>query len=165
MAGIIVAFLGVFEIPWFVPLSEPVCGESYSFGFSNKAAVLGLLTAMALILIGRIRNGKKSTDLAWFIASPVIFPPFRKAVYDYIALGLSSLICVVAVLVWNAYLVIPYWSESDNFLSRIDLARLGYSPLHRFSIRLRSGLYLRPDLDRLVVVRDSRQRRCLWPSV
>jgi hypothetical protein len=132
IAGLGAAFFGVFDLPWFVPFPGPVKGESYNFGFYNLAGVVALCFSLIPLFIGLIRGGTKSPALSWFVPVPVIIPSWRQGVYEYAVLAVASVVCVDAVLVWNAYLVTPYWGESSYFLSSIDLARLGYKPYTDF---------------------------------
>ncbi len=131
-AAITVAAVGVFVVPWYVPVTAPVLADSYNFGFSNRTAVIALGVAFWLALIGLLLDGKNPKSLAWFEAAPRLLPPWRRARSEYLILGIISLICATALLVGNAYLVNPYWSEAETFLSRIDLIRLGYQPYRDF---------------------------------
>jgi hypothetical protein len=131
--GLALAVFGVFDLPWIVPFPGPVAGESYSYGCYNPVAVLALYGAFVPVLLGLLRSEKKPVALDWFIPSPVIFPSWRKAALDYILLGVATLICTTVILLWNAYLTVPYWNESGYFLSNIDLVRLGYRPYTDFT--------------------------------
>lgn len=149
-SGVVVALAGVFVLPWYVPLPGPVKGESYSLGFCNRAAVLSLYGAIGLVAWGLIFRGKKSTGLSWLTPSPILLPSWRKALGEYSVLGGASLICATVILAWGIYLVIPYWGESNNFLCRIDLARLGYRPYIDFQFDYGPALiYLPIGLDLL----------------
>ena len=48
--------IGIFVVPWFVPLRQPVASISYTYGFNNFVAwlaVAALLGALSLILLLR----------------------------------------------------------------------------------------------------------------
>ncbi len=150
LAGIAVAVDGVFFLPWYIPLTQPVVGDSYSLGFCNKAAVLALCFALLLVFIGLLRNGEKTTAFSWFAASPVILSPSGRAWREYLIIGIASLICGAATMALNAYLVNPYWGESACFLNAGDLARLGFKPYIDFQFSYGPAfVYLPVFLDRL----------------
>ena len=132
VAGVLLAIFGVFVIPWYIPLYDPVWGLSYSYGFCNTAALLGLGVSLCCITVGRIKNGTPATAFTWFEQRPGLMPPFRQAVPEYLVLIVTSALSATAVLIFNAVLVNPYWGDAGTFLCRIDLVLLGYKPYSDF---------------------------------
>src|SRR6266446_5534371 len=56
LAAAVVGAVGIFVVPWFVPLRHPVASISYTYGFNNFVswlAVAALLGALFLILLLR----------------------------------------------------------------------------------------------------------------
>lgn len=129
----------VFVIPWRVPLSHVALGESYSLGFSNRAAVVGLgvvIGGVILALSLAARTVPRAVDArGWFRMPEEIRPDFAdgETIADLWVLGVASFLMVQFVLWWDSVLVIPYWGEADYFLSRIDLVALGAKPYVDFS--------------------------------
>ncbi|MDX6767325.1 MAG: hypothetical protein SFU85_11110 [Candidatus Methylacidiphilales bacterium] len=142
--GIILALAAVFVIPWHVPLPMPICGESYSFGFSNRAAVVGLCLAMALMFVVLWRRQSSGQSLDWLERKPLFWPRYREARGEYIVLMVFSLLMAGVILAWNAFLVAPYWGESRYFLTRIDLIYLGMKPYADFQFNYGPALIYSP---------------------
>lgn len=142
--GVLCAIAGVFLIPWYVPLHTKVIGESYSLGFSNKIAVVSLIISIVLIIVGRFFRRKPSPAIGWFNSSPILIPSMSLAYWEYLVLVLVSVICASAVLLWSYYLINPYWQDAGYYLSRIDLALLGYAPYLDFQFLYGPGMIYAP---------------------
>ena len=130
------AVLLLFVIPWHVGGLHPVKGESYAFGFNNKAGVLGLGVCLAFLTILKTWFFKPVSPVAsleWLSNGDRLFPPFEKAKWEYVVLIACSTAMFFSNLWWDGILVMPYWGgENAYFLGRIDLLALGYSPYHDF---------------------------------
>ena len=131
LTAIVAASIAVFFVPWFFPRTEPVAGESYSLGFNNRLAVIGLGLVILGIAALRILNAKSNAEaqatLRWF--SPDSSRDLWSASkVEYAIVGLFCLFMTQLILWWDSVLVIPYWGEADYFLNRIDLIALGYRP-------------------------------------
>lgn len=143
--------MGVFVLPWHVPKTLPVIGESYSLGYSNKIAVISICISMACSFFGILNNQSKNEPLNWFYYKEDSFMSlFRASRIEYIILGSFSIIVTFFILIWNQILINPYWGESGYFLSRIDLVCLGFRPYKDFLYNYGPLLlYLPICLDRL----------------
>jgi hypothetical protein len=125
--------IGVFVLPWHVPQTFPVSGESYSLGYSNKIAVFSICLSMACAFLGILKNPFENEPLNWFYYKEDSFMSlFRASRIEYIILGSFSIIVTFFILIWNQILINPYWGESGYFLSRIDLVCLGFRPYKDF---------------------------------
>jgi len=129
------ACVAMFVIPWFFPRAQPVLGESYALGFNNRLAVVGLCVVIVAAAMARWFSPTATEDaretLAWFARDG--WQAIRSASkLEYAILGLFCFFMTQFILWWDSMLVIPYWGESDYFLSRIDLVALGYRPYSDF---------------------------------
>jgi hypothetical protein len=127
-AGSLVAAIGVFVAPWYVGGMQPVAGESYAFGFHNRTATLGLVTAVGIICLGGLITPpvreQSHRVLDWFQAGD----PWKSGLPERIVLLTACVIMAGWILWLDSLLVIPYWGEADYFLCRIDLVAMGYRP-------------------------------------
>lgn len=144
----IVAALAVFVLPWHIGRLQPVAGESYTFGFNNRAAVLGLGVCLALLTILKTwfyKPASSAASLAWLHKKASLFPPFAQAKGEYAVLISCSAAMFFATLYWNKILVLPYWGgELCYFLGRIDLLALGFRPYIDFQFNYGPALLYAP---------------------
>ena len=132
----ILAGLLLFILPWHVGGLHPVKGESYAFGFNNRAGVLGLGVCLAFLTILKtwfLKSVSPVASLNWLSNGDRLFPSFEKAKWEYVILTACSTVMFFSNLWWDGILVMPYWGgENAYFLGRIDLLALGYRPYHDF---------------------------------
>jgi hypothetical protein len=144
----ILAGFFLFILPWYVGGLHPVKGESFAFGFNNKAGVVGLGMCLALLAVLKtwvFNPAGKNSSLRWLSADSKLFPPFHKARGEYLVLGACSLAMVLLHLVWNHILLMPYWGgENSYFLGRMDLVALGYKPYVDFQFNYGPALLYVP---------------------
>ena len=126
-----VSFLLIFILPWHAPVRGPVESESYTFGFSNFTAHLGLaLTLAALFALRFLIPPLRARDRETF--SRLIIAPARLS-----GLMLASLLACIAVTLlmvgwWWHLLPYGYFGESTYFLTRLDMMTLGKMPFRDF---------------------------------
>jgi hypothetical protein len=131
LLAIPVALLGVFWLPWHVPYSTPVPGESYALGYNNKAGILALAFAIALAA-GACWAVHRKSACAWIEEAPRLFPPWREARFEYLLLAGFSLLMAGFILFWSGYLVDPAWCEARGFIYGMDLLAVGQVPYRDF---------------------------------
>jgi hypothetical protein len=132
----IVAILGValleFVIPWWVPALRKVASDSYMFGFSNAAAVLGVGLCIAAFSL-----------LALFGGAALLYP--AKLITGSAGLlrrreGDAHRAVVLAVVLVGGALPFLFWlktassyfGESGQFLNAIDQILMGKHPYSDF---------------------------------
>jgi len=123
-----VAALTTFWLAWQLPLTKPVVGPSYAFGFNNRVAVLGLMTAVGVGAMIRFLSGASTDSLAWIRDEAVLLPPLQAAGSCYVVAAAFALGMGLATRTLFNWLVNPYWGESGFYLSRIDLLDMGFVP-------------------------------------
>jgi hypothetical protein len=126
-----VSALLIFALPWHVPVRGPIESESYTFGFSNVTAHLGVaLTLAALfgvrLLIPQLASQDRDV-MSRFIVTPDRFSaPVRT----------TLLACIILTLLvvggWWYVLPFGYFGESTYFLTRLDMMSLGQVPFRDF---------------------------------
>jgi hypothetical protein len=133
--------LVVFVVPWYFPGKTPIESVSWTYGFSNQVAVLGVGGLLA-VLLGWLNLGGKL---------PEVFEVVRRGLFELTAdlsasgqeargahcnlrLGCvgSSIIITGLVLAWFAYLPFAYFGESGYFLARLDWMVMGKVPYRDF---------------------------------
>jgi hypothetical protein len=131
LLAIAVATMGVFWLPWQIPFSAPVVGESYALGFNNHVGVLALGLS---IFLGAAACwfGVRAAAFKWLQQNPRFFPPWREAPAEYIVLICFSTLMAGFILFWSSYLVDPAWCEARGFMYGMDLLALGQVPYRDF---------------------------------
>jgi hypothetical protein len=130
--AILIAAIGVFWLPWHLGSSTPVVGESYAFGFNNRAGILALGVSIFLGAAACYFSGKPAVAYKWIQASPRLFPPWKEARAEYaLLIGISALMAAF-ILFWSSYLVDPAWCEARGFIYGMDLLALGQVPYTDF---------------------------------
>lgn len=129
--SVILAGVGVFYIPWFIPPSQPVPGESFVFGFNNKIGVLTLGVALFLASIAVYINPGK-TGIVWIKGEAKLLPSFREGKSCYVVLLSCCILWGGAITYWGNYLNDPSWGESRMFYHGMDLIALGQVPYRDF---------------------------------
>ena len=151
---LVVAAAVVFWLPWFVPLQTAVKSESYSLGFNNRIAVLGLVACIVLhgicLLLRAGPHFRGTNCLEWLSSKKSLFVHQRGAQLGVAVLIIVTLAELCFLFWWNHVVAAPYWSESGYFLSRIDLLALGFTPYKDFQFLYGPALLYCPLLvDRL----------------
>lgn len=137
----------VFVLPWHVGGLHPVKGESYAFGFNNKAGILGLGICLAILTMLKawVFNPPCVRPLNWLRDKVEFIPSFHQARSEYLILAACSAAMFFANLWWNSVLVMPYWGgENAYFLGRIDLLSIGYKPYQDFQFNYGPALLYVP---------------------
>lgn len=125
------AYFLIFELPWNVAVKGPMASESYTFGFSNITAHLGLAVTLAALFgirlfLPTIAAGDREL-LTGLIGTPA--PRSRTTV-------VTTLLCIAVsfavVAGWWHVLPFGYFGESTYFLTRLDRMTLGQTPFHDF---------------------------------
>ena len=131
LLAIAVATMGVFWLPWQIPFSAPVVGESYALGFNNHVGVLALGLS---IFLGAAACwfGVRAAAFKWLQQNPRFFPPWREAPAEYIVLICFSTLMAGFILFWSSYLVDPAWCEARGFIYGMDLLAVGQVPYRDF---------------------------------
>ncbi|MCX7412437.1 MAG: hypothetical protein NTW36_03215 [Planctomycetia bacterium] len=130
--SVLIAFVGLFWLPWYVSQETPVPGESYAIGFSNWVAIAALAVAIAVAVVAKLMEGRVPGAIEWFSKKPVVFPPFREAGVEYLILGGATLVWGNVLWSWGRYLVDPAWAEARGFHNGMDLLALGKVPYRDF---------------------------------
>jgi len=127
----------VFYLPWFVPLARPVKSDSYTFGFNNTVAAVGVgLGLLVLFVWHLLRHRSEATRerqqrfLSFFADLPAAPPAEDEPRARWYAAPLPwfALAAALVVLLWWWYIPFPYFGETTSFLSRLDLMALGQRP-------------------------------------
>ncbi len=140
------AAIGVFVLPWWVPLREPSFSPSYTYGFNNAAAWVALAAILALLAVWRLAQpaSTPSTDTAQSLAELLDFAnspiprPLRLAALAF-ALG-----ALIGIAWWFWYLPYAYFGEIQYFLPRIDLMLQGFRPYRDFQFSYGPSLLVLP---------------------
>jgi hypothetical protein len=126
-----ISYFLIFILPWHMPLRGPIQSESYTFGFSNITAHLGLALSIAVIfgirlLIPSLGDRDRKLGEGLFCA-----PVQRSHAMNITVLGCISLTLVVVGGWWHL-LPFGYFGESTFFLTRLDMMTLGKVPYQDF---------------------------------
>ncbi len=133
---ILAAAVGIFIIPWFVPVG-PSISLCYTYGFSNRAAqcfaAMGLVALLILYWI-RGRNDAGPSEVTNAICEALRLSdagqPDRGLFLSFIMVaGLVS----CALTAWYCYIPYAQYGEMGYFLSRIDLLVLHRAAYYDFS--------------------------------
>lgn len=121
----------IFVLPWHVPVRGPIESESYTFGFSNVTAHLGVaLTLAALFGMHLLIPELSARDRD--MVSQFITPPERPS----FLMRMTSFACILVTLLvvggWWHVLPFGYFGESTYFLTRLDMMTLGQAPFRDF---------------------------------
>ncbi len=126
-----VSYLLVFVLPWSMPVKGPIVSESYTFGFSNVTAHLGLALTLAVLFGIRLFM----PDLAArdrMLADGLIGAPAGRSR----SMTITTLLCIgfsVGVVGgWWHTLPFGYFGESTYFLTRLDRMTIGQVPFRDF---------------------------------
>ena len=125
--------LGIFFLPYYVPLHTPSASQSWEFGFNNTVAQ-GLIALMLLSLFG-CRYFLGRGDLAGDPVS-VALDPEPEAWSPRPLLGtmvlLQALACII-LLVWYNILPTTHYGEFTYFIQRVEAVLLGHAPYVDFA--------------------------------
>lgn len=129
--SIAVAALGIFLLPWYIPYTTRVIGESYALGFNNR---IGILALGLSIFLGALACwfGSRPAAYAWLPANPQLFPPWSEASIEYLLVIGFSVLMGSLILFWSNYLADPAWCEARGFMYGMDLSALGQVPYRDF---------------------------------
>jgi len=127
-----VAAVGIFLVPWYVPVTEPAMGQSYSYNFNNSVAIMAVGATLLALFFHALWAGR-DPGVERLIAS--IFE-IRRDSFGFRALLplFFATAAVIAVLILACYWYSPFdhWGEMGYFISRMDLLILGRVPYHDF---------------------------------
>lgn len=125
------AVLLIFVLPWHVPVKGPIESESYTFGFSNVTAHVGVALTLAALFGVRLLIPELSARDRDMV-SQFIAPPERCS----FLMRTTSLACILVTLLvvggWWNLLPFGYFGESTYFLTRLDMMTLGQVPFRDF---------------------------------
>ncbi len=121
------AFL-VFILPWYIPQSIPIVSDSYTFGFSNFTAHVGVAILLAVLLALRW-TGENKTRLALRGAAA---PEAEDSRLPLLATVAAASLSVGIVGGWWLYLPKAYFAESTYFMARLDRMLMGQKPYRDF---------------------------------
>jgi len=130
--AIMTAAIGVFWLPWYCPLSTPVPGESYAFGFNNKIGILALGASIFLGITASYLGCGQVEGYLWLSERPRFFPSWSETKAEYSILILACILWSTWIFFWGGYLVDPAWCEARGFYYGIDLLALGRVPYQDF---------------------------------
>ena len=127
--------LGIFVVPWHVPVTEPAMGQSYTYGFNNSVAILSVgLTLGALFVYTfcrrrEIQGGGMERAITETLGMRLDGGGNRGLILSYLsaAIVFGSLI---AAGFW--YVPFGYFGEMGYFISRIELLVLHRAPYYDF---------------------------------
>lgn len=136
MVFAVVLAMGVFLLPWYVPLTQPAYSQSYTYGFNNFAACVWIAACLGMMA-------------AWqfFFPSPLgvldairealssMMPDAGKPCRDPFLFNSFVAMSVIASLIsigWFWLAPMAYGNESAYFLSRIDMMVMGFHPYRDF---------------------------------
>lgn len=125
------AALGIFLVPWYVPVKEPAMTESYTYGFNNSVAILTVgvtLAALFLYFLFRWRAGLGGPALAPATADTFAFS-FRSAADSRLFLSFIAAAILYGGVALAVYCYIPFYrsGEMGYFISRLECIVLGRS--------------------------------------
>src|SRR5579862_154753 len=123
----------IFILPWFVPQSGPIVSDSYTFGFSNAAADLGVLAMLAALFFWRYKDGGCANQQEAFF-DLLAAPPRPKTNHRLFwpATFAVTLFAAATAGGWWWYLPKAYFGESAYFLTRLDRMLMGEAPYGDF---------------------------------
>ncbi|NCY20926.1 hypothetical protein EBX31_03085 [bacterium] len=121
----------IFVVPWHVPVRGPIDSQSYVFGFSNAASLLGLAIIL-MFLFWRRLNRRQQPEKDQGVFSQVFLKTprgFRTGLGMAAGCALAS--CLL-ILGWWMFLSYGFFGETAYFLTRLDMMLLGYKPYRDF---------------------------------
>jgi hypothetical protein len=128
---LLVAFGLVFILPWYVPVKGPVESESYTFGFSNLTAQLGVALTLLALFAWRILTSHFEERDEEMVSRFIIIPERSSLLVS--ATLLTCIVVTLSVIGWWWYMLpFGYFGECTYFLTRLDMMTLGEVPLHDF---------------------------------
>lgn len=128
------ATLGVFWLPWQLPSTTPINGESYALGFNNRVAIYCLALAIASATAARLVAPTPQTALRWLSRGRRPCPKWRAAKAEYVVLGVCTFLWAYLLWSWGASLVDPAWGDARVNIYNIDLLAIGRVPYRDFMV-------------------------------
>jgi len=144
-AALFAGGLGIFWLPWFVPMRTRAAGLSYVYGFNNATSNLafaGLLIALFWILFRRreaMGSGVTERRLSGLLFSAAGEEGFLDRRLRLAFLIITPL-AVAAVGIWFRIVPYRYYAEFNFFVSRLDLMALGLKPYRDFQMMYGPGM-------------------------
>jgi len=130
VAGIFL--LGIFLLPYHIPLKTPSDSQSWEFGFNNTVAQ-GLIALMLLALFAWMLitgRGKEGNPIAQ------VFPeepePFQVRPLIY-TMGILQMFNIMILLIWYSILPLTHYGEMTYFIQRTEAAIIGQVPYVNFA--------------------------------
>ena len=128
--------VGVFFLPWHVPLSQPSYSQSYTYGFNNFAAALWIAGCLGVMVVWQFFFPSPMGILDSIrVALSAMMPDSGSPCHDrplfknFIAMSLLALIINIG---WFWLTPRAYGTEAAYYLSRIDMMVMGLHPYRDF---------------------------------
>jgi len=118
----------IFILPWHIPQSTPIVSDSYTFGFSNITAHLGVAVILAALLAWHLADKDGSRKFTLLDGTP--HP--AQSWLPLLATLCAAVIAVGVIGGWWLFLPKAYFGESTYFLARLDRMWMGQKPFRDF---------------------------------
>jgi len=154
----------VFLVPWFVPVGEPVLSTSYVLGFSNKAAVIGLVISIALFALLGTRRPVRDQHAPFL--SIFKFNPARERLSRLVVAAWFLVALAISMFLWA--MMRDGYGEAEYFLRRLREMSLGRTPYVDFEYAYGPLLIWAPFWlmkHTAPVIGDARNAYCLWHTL
>ena len=141
------AGLGIFVLPWHVAVKEESTSLSYTYGFNNTVAVLGVGVTLLALLVWLFAWGRKGAEAGVMRAIGETFALARDGEVDgrlWGACGVASVVFCAALGGWYAYAPFYRCGEMSYFINRLDLLLIGHLPYYGFPFYYGPGMLYPP---------------------
>jgi hypothetical protein len=140
----LVFLLGIFLLPYHVPLKVPSNSQSWEFGFNNTVAQCLIALLLIALFLWQLFFGRPA--LAGDPVSRVLLEDEAPlAVRPLLcAMGLLQLVTAAILLIWYAILPMTHYGEFTYFIQRVEAVLLGQSPYVDFAFDYGPGMLALP---------------------
>jgi hypothetical protein len=140
--------VGMFIVPWHVPVRPALVTASYLYGFNNRVSQLTLAGVLAAVFVLQFLQSRRegrldrmSTAVADTLAVEDARQGDRRLAVSFLG---ASLAVILALTAWYCWVPVTRYGEMAYFLSRIDMLVLHRAAYYQFPFMYGPGMIYPP---------------------